>query len=152
MNCKSVQSLLSAYLDRELTGTELLQFREHLHSCAECRAEETELRQLKSLFGSLSIPEPPADFADRLCANVLKAAPVAEPRFNLKKSFLTFGAVAACSMAATFFLFSPKQNAPVAKSPDKDNAQYNVMQDEAYSIGLNATEGAPVTSVSSYGR
>ena len=91
MNCKAVQSRLSAYLDRELTGTELLELRDHLRNCDECRAEETELRQLKNLLGSLSVAEPSADLADRLCARVLKSAPVAEPRINrLSWSSITY--------------------------------------------------------------
>jgi anti-sigma factor RsiW len=152
MNCKAVQTRLSAYLDRELTGTELLQLREHLRDCTECRAEECQLRELKSVLGGLKVPEPTADFADRLCATVIKSAPVADRKPTWRRPFFTFGAVAACSMALTFALVTPRQSTPTAKAPVKNDVKYDLMQDEAYAIGSNATEGAPVVSVSGYGR
>jgi predicted anti-sigma-YlaC factor YlaD len=149
MNCKAVQSRLSAYLDRELTGTELLELRDHLRNCDECRAEETELRQLKNLLGSLSVAEPSADLADRLCARVLTSAPVAEPRINLRRSIITFSAVAACSMMATLFIIERPQ-APTAKARKIENARFDVLQDQAYDIGYDATSGSPVSTVSNY--
>ena len=152
MNCKSVQSRLSAYLDRELTGQEQLSIRDHLRDCSECRSEESAIREFKCLLGGLSEIEPPADLADRLCASVIRYAPAPQPMFNWRKSFLTFGAVAACSMAVTLYVTSPKPVAPVVKAPVKDNVKYDVMQDQAYSIGYDATSGTPVSSVSNYGR
>ena len=152
MNCKSVQSRLSAYIDRELTGHELLSIRDHLRDCTDCRIEENAVREFKCLLGGLTEIEPPAGFADRLCASVIRSAPAPQPAFSWRRSFFTFGAVAACSMAVTFYVISPKPVAPVVQAPVKDNVKYDVMQDQAYSIGYDATSGTPVSSVSNYGR
>ena len=38
--CKSIQELLSAYLDRELTPADLKEVQRHLTGCAACRTEE----------------------------------------------------------------------------------------------------------------
>ena len=38
MNCRCAQNLLSAYVDGELAGVEMLRLREHLGVCPACRA------------------------------------------------------------------------------------------------------------------
>ncbi|RYG40670.1 hypothetical protein EON79_22205, partial [bacterium] len=75
MNCKQVQSLLGAYLDREMTGTETLAIRDHLDACALCRTESEDLAQLKSLLGALPDPEPAPDFEARLMQAVRAERP-----------------------------------------------------------------------------
>lgn len=62
MLCSRVQNLLSAYCDRELTGVEMLEIRQHLDACEACRREHEQLVQVKRLFGSLGAAAPPRDF------------------------------------------------------------------------------------------
>ncbi len=100
MNCKSVQNRLSAYLDRELGGDELLVLRAHLSTCRECREELDGLRALKSLLGGVPCPEPPDDLSDKLTASMLKLR-YEEPRKLFKVSAFMFAGVAACSMLGT---------------------------------------------------
>lgn len=71
MNCNTAQNLLSAYLDSELSGSEMQRVRRHVSECHCCQREETELRILKSLLSETPLIEPPADFEDRLCMAVL---------------------------------------------------------------------------------
>ncbi len=104
MNCKSMQNRLSAYLDRELGGDELLQMRAHLSMCRDCRTEAEGLRSLRALLGGMAAPEPPADFAAKLTANVLRQK-VEEPRRAFRASALMFAGVTACSMAITFAVY-----------------------------------------------
>jgi len=115
MNCKSVQNRLSAYLDRELGGDELLQIRAHISSCRECRNEVDGLRALKSLLGGVSCPEPPEGLSERLTASMMKMR-IEEPRKSFRVSALMFASVAACSMLATLLFlnygFSRHLNAP----------------------------------------
>lgn len=59
MNCGRVSNQLSAYLDQELSGMEMLQIRSHLSSCDRCRAEQESLRRMKLLLGRLRSIEPP---------------------------------------------------------------------------------------------
>ena len=53
MNCRRTSTLLSAYIDRELTGHEMLLIRDHLSSCRACGEEYESLRLLKQLLGAL---------------------------------------------------------------------------------------------------
>lgn len=72
MNCDGVSSLLSAYLDGELSPGELLRVEEHLRRCHACADEVDSLRQTVALVASLEEVEVPASFQvqlhDRLVA------------------------------------------------------------------------------------
>jgi hypothetical protein len=50
MNCQKFEHTASAYLDRELGDTELLEFREHLPGCSYCRLRLKEIEQVSLLF------------------------------------------------------------------------------------------------------
>ena len=53
MNCGRVSNQLSAYVDRELTGAEMLHIRSHLGACESCRAEHEALYRMKMMLGRL---------------------------------------------------------------------------------------------------
>ena len=128
MNCKSVQNRLSAYIDRELGGDELLQIRAHVSACPVCRAEAESIRALKSLLGGVACPEPPDGLAERLTASVLKTR-IEESKPTFRFTPMMFAGVAACSMLGTLLFVNsgigkriinghPKSNLPeVASSP-----------------------------------
>lgn len=156
MTCRSVQAQLSAYLDRELSGDEMLAVRSHLHDCPACREEVDELRMLKRMLGSAPAPEPPADFADRLCAAVLSQDRARilrdeekprEERSTARVAFLTFGGVAFASMALTFLLVNnvrPEEShhgRPTAQNTR--DLSFDVQRDQMYSVGMDATGGVP---------
>ncbi|MCX7924324.1 MAG: anti-sigma factor [Fimbriimonadales bacterium] len=58
MNCRYVQSRLSAYLDVELSGAEQQQIRSHLEQCIECSCELESLRRTKQLLRQMPIVVP----------------------------------------------------------------------------------------------
>ena len=62
MNCNTAQRLLSAYVDSELSMSEMDRVRKHVQDCDCCRYEEEDLRRLKSILTSTPIVEPPVDF------------------------------------------------------------------------------------------
>jgi anti-sigma factor RsiW len=62
MNCGRVSNQLSAYIDRELTGVEMLHIRRHLDDCDHCRSEYEALCRMKTLLGGLRSAEPQPDF------------------------------------------------------------------------------------------
>lgn len=74
MNCRRVSSLLSAFLDAELTGTEMLDIRAHLDRCTACREEYQSLRETKHLLSSLALQAPRAGFEARLRGQAGRAA------------------------------------------------------------------------------
>jgi len=150
MNCKAVQTRLSAYLDRELSGEELLEMRAHLFDCNDCSQEEKELRMLKAMLGGFEAPETPPGLESRLRARVLGASREERPFWSPRSMIGAFALVAASSMLATLALLTfGQQSAGVApaKSP---NVASDVQRDQAYSTGLDATEGAPLITWADY--
>ncbi|HUV04780.1 MAG TPA: zf-HC2 domain-containing protein [Armatimonadota bacterium] len=70
MNCRKVQSLISAYVDCELSGLEMLAVRQHLSDCGECTLEFESLLGVKKALGSLCAQRPTSDLANRICARL----------------------------------------------------------------------------------
>jgi len=58
---EQIRSLLSAYLDEELTQADSQRVRIHLEDCPECREHLRELERLKRLTGQLAFPDPPEE-------------------------------------------------------------------------------------------
>jgi anti-sigma factor RsiW len=58
LNCRKVNSLLSAYIDAELTGEEMHAVSVHLNSCPTCRLEQESLQETKRLVASLALKAP----------------------------------------------------------------------------------------------
>jgi len=74
MNCRRVSSLISAYIDGELTGIEMLEIRRHLESCRSCTLQYESLRLTKQLLSRLAYAEPRAGLADRICKRLDEVA------------------------------------------------------------------------------
>lgn len=74
MNCRRVSNRLSAYLDAEMTGEEMLAIRRHLDECPSCRAEHQSLRDTKHLLSSLALRAPASGFERHLRAEVEREA------------------------------------------------------------------------------
>ncbi len=70
MNCQRIQSLLSAYIDGELTGEEMIVIRRHVSSCEFCGEELYSLQVVKRLLGSLQS----VDADDQWSSNVTTVA------------------------------------------------------------------------------
>jgi anti-sigma factor RsiW len=86
MNCGRVSNQLSAYLDRELTGSEMLQIRSHLSDCDRCRAEYEALGRMKTMLGALRSAEPPRAFV----AATVRRFEAAAPHFRAPRRSGTF--------------------------------------------------------------
>lgn len=66
MNCRKVQNLISAYVDCELPGVEMLAMRQHLSDCPECNSEFEALLRVKRAYGSLAPKTPSPVLAARI--------------------------------------------------------------------------------------
>jgi len=53
MNCRHIINKLSAYLDGELTGEEMLTIRRHISECESCATELASVRKTKMLLSKL---------------------------------------------------------------------------------------------------
>ncbi len=60
MNCAEIQKQLSAYLDRQLTGSTPAFVSAHLERCPVCRLHLADMRALVRGLGQIERPQPPA--------------------------------------------------------------------------------------------
>jgi anti-sigma factor RsiW len=70
MNCNRVTNLMSAYVDGELTGAEMLAIRRHIHGCEECSDEYESTRVMKQAVAGLRNVAPRKDFAQAILARI----------------------------------------------------------------------------------
>ena len=63
MNCRRVVNLMSAYVDGELTGEEMLAIRRHMSECEECAEEHKLTRMTKLALANLRTAAPRKDLA-----------------------------------------------------------------------------------------
>ncbi len=156
MNCKNIQSRLSAYVDRELDKSEMLEIRTHLHSCEDCQAEEFGYRTLKQFLEGAAPVEPPAGFEDRLIQNVLggscrdAAAPSRKPAYM-------FAAVAAAAAMIATLLILPATRTPVrmhneAATTSSNDYALEINRDQLYEASSDPLSGGHLASPAVYGR
>lgn len=107
MNCQISQNSLSAYLDRELPGDEMLSVRSHVERCAECQAELESLRRMKSALGSLPMAEPREGLESEILRRVRAEQPAA-PRVPMGLMVATSVAAAVLAVFAFNAFFGVK--------------------------------------------
>lgn len=113
MNCRRVNSLLSAYIDGELAGVEHLQVQRHLQECAACAEEHETLLNTKRMLSNMRCAAPREDLEARILARVAqeRAAPrpfaralawwaVETPAWRFRLSLATVGAAVAIAFLA----------------------------------------------------
>lgn len=120
MNCRLVQSRLSAYIDGELGGVEMLAVRDHVARCKRCGAELEDLRSLKTLLTRCAVPEPCRNFEDRLLANVYAHQQRRVQSTWRATLFASLGTAAAAMTVTTVWLRSHREPiATPAKAKDE---------------------------------
>ncbi len=107
MNCNEIQSLISAYLDGELTAAEEKKVKAHLAECPACQKQLAHLSVLHKALRTMEAPTLPEGLADRVLA-AATAAPRKEkgkiislPR--ILSSWQTYSLAAACMLIFTVF-------------------------------------------------
>ncbi|MDH7601990.1 MAG: zf-HC2 domain-containing protein [Armatimonadota bacterium] len=88
MNCRKVTNLVSAYIDGELTGAEMLAIRRHLSECAECAKEYESLRSLKQAMARLRTAVPRKDLAAVVIAKIEEQHSARSRKFGIWMSKL----------------------------------------------------------------
>jgi len=147
MNCRSVQPMLSAYMDRELSGHEMLRIREHVSHCAECEQELEALRATKQMLGGLPEPTPTAGFEERLFNKVFQ-----EESRGKRLTLRQVVTVAAFAAAATFALVNVLPRHSAAGQKDLSGASSpvasGIVRDQAFQAASDPLSGAaPVVLV-----
>jgi len=80
MNCSNVSAKLSAYLDGEICGTEMMMIRSHLQYCPSCESELEEIQAIKRLMVALPGAEPSESLVERLKSRIAVESGVASTR------------------------------------------------------------------------
>jgi predicted anti-sigma-YlaC factor YlaD len=74
MTCQTIEVLLSAYADGEVTPTEQQLVESHLHECTACQATLQRWTGIRTLFHSLEQQTAPRDFRQHVTARIDAAA------------------------------------------------------------------------------
>ncbi|MFM9872969.1 MAG: anti-sigma factor family protein [Fimbriimonadaceae bacterium] len=108
-----MKGLLSAYLDRELSGEEMLLLRDHLGDCSDCSLEFEELRRVKSALIQMPVLEPDPELLARMKGQVF--ANVQPVPVSKRRVAATMGMAA----AVLFLMFAIVQWVAVQKQSDQ---------------------------------
>lgn len=148
MNCRVLKSKLSAYIDRELSGRDMLEIRDHLAQCAECQHEYRALTGIKQCLGSLAAPAPSYDFEDRLLTAVAKSAPQPDRRLS------TFSLALVSGVAALFLVLTVLKSVDGGTTVEQVQpvAAADVQSDQMIHGAYDPFGSAPVVTVSHAGR
>lgn len=151
MNCKNAQAMLSAYIDRELTGGEMARMRRHLCECRCCGAEAAELQRLKEVLASVPGVEPPAGFEERLFSAVL-APPKPAPKTTWRESWPLVTGVGLAAAAITLFIVnhSDERSSAQAARRSSDAMVREIRNDQAAMLGTDPFSGAPLVVPTAY--
>ncbi|MBN8690113.1 MAG: zf-HC2 domain-containing protein [Armatimonadetes bacterium] len=146
MNCNQVEPRLSEFIDRELSGAEMLEIRRHLDRCSKCQVVLDELRDLKAIVGSPMNVEIPEGLEDRLVSAVMSSKPKRADRPWLL-GFSTAMVAATIVYGALYFFGQPDQ--PQTKEVYVQAPTMSVADDQARIAASDSFGGtAPVFSVS----
>ena len=148
MNCRTAQGLISSYLDRELSPSDLMNMRAHLAICAGCQAELESMTSLKSMLTSITTPEPDADFEARLMRAVRTSSSVLSvpKRPWYAASPFVFAGIAACSMLLTLGAISLVNRQTSGPTASTHNIAFEVQRDQIYAAGGDPSTGAPISA------
>ena len=146
MNCHRVQSLLSAYLDQELSTEERRLIRNHIFNCPVCAQSYDDLSSVKSYLGSLEPPAPPLELFDRLnlVETVFSQPFTANPWLWSKRLLLTSACVC-LFLLTSFYLFPVNTDRAMisyeaAPHHQRHSVQYQLVSEESNSINLSMDE------------
>ena len=151
MNCRCVQSKLSAYCDGELRGVESLQVRDHLSRCEVCMAELEVLREVTSYLQQLSqVPAPPLGAEERAVARIRSASGVAVRRLpQIALAGLAFGAVLGV-IVLSLFNSSLSSGSSSTANRERDAVEREIQRDQIAVGHLDSLDGSAFAHTASF--
>ena len=145
MKCRNYSSLLSAYVDCELSSAEMSDVRDHLAVCTTCQFEVERLAGLKRSLSGLKMFDPPVGMESRL-----RDAVFSTPRVS-RNTWTLVGLLAASSVAGAYLAVHLAARPAIPEQPvaQQTNHDLQVAADRAYLGGSDPISGgASVVSVS----
>lgn len=150
MNCRNIQILLSAYVDCELTGEQMLDIRRHLADCHDCREEEAEMVLLKTMLSGTPVVEPPEGFEDRLMQAVFKEDQEEAP-ITMGQTISLLSGVSLVAAALTLLMLNFLA-APTVDQPEANSSIALMTDDQASLSASDPFGGTPVVHTTYGGR
>ena len=132
MNCQHVRALLSAYLDSELTGYEMLNIRDHLTHCNSCDEERNSIECVRSMVRSLPQREPRSEWLVALQQEAFYAslplgtrllAKFVQDPVALSLHRRRIASAAMLSVIGVFMAAATFENVPVHRQPNVGNLE-----------------------------
>jgi hypothetical protein len=112
MTCAQVKSMLSAYLDGVIPGTQMLSLGRHLEDCGSCEREYISLRDTQQLLANIGRVKAPEDLSLKLRLAISReVARARQPYFGnqllrLENSLRGFMVPATAGLVATIAIFT----------------------------------------------
>lgn len=145
MTCHSASKLLSAFLDHELKGDEMLDVREHLEYCEACSQELAGLTEMKTMLRSLRPSTADEALESRLKVHVMGAP----PSVSVRRARMGWGAVVTtAAVAATFAFMVYSATRPIGQGAPADSSVPQVV--DATPMGPSDNYHAPIHLVSNH--
>lgn len=148
--CNRTRSLLSAYSDSELTGSEMLRIQDHLRSCPACRRELEQIREIKEYLAEPLPIEAPLGLEDRILQRVHASSSRRPLSLGLRFRLVGTAAAAASFVFAIWVLPYGSQER-TAEASLGEEMRFEVARDEAYVAGADPLGGRPMVLPVSYG-
>lgn len=148
MNCKHIESRLSAFIDQELSRAEHSQVRAHIHDCEACAVALAQLTQIKNLMAARPEVEVPLGFEDRLVCAVFEQPTRAPRRFVL--AWAGTAAFAIAFVGAWGYLQSSSAEDSELRN-QMAKSDFNLARDQAYAAGGDPFAGNTVILTSTHG-
>ncbi len=140
MSCKSVQAKLSAYLDGEMSGSEMKLIRGHVNSCKACEHELDSLKSVQMILRGLpACSEPSAILPSSIMQGLVKT----------RRNYVRLGVfvVVPAIIVATVLFSRPTPS----KTQDRNLAiKSQVASDQIFDAGTDSTSGASLVHYANF--
>lgn len=142
MSCNTVQTKLSAYLDGEMSGAEMLLTRSHVNSCEKCQRELDSLKSAQIVLRSLPVvPEP----------SPMLPSMIMEKVTSERRGHLRLGLTLALALPVIAFLAIAMNRPTPRPVPDRNVAiNQQLANDQVYDAGNDSTSGASLVHYTNY--
>jgi len=149
MTCRNVEAKLSAYVDAELTGREMVAIRQHIATCESCACELEALSTVRRMIqDSVETPPLPEGMEERLLA-----ALDAQDRKAMRPSpRLVLAGGLVCALAMFGFV---SVNQKIERDREKqfvERVERRLRSDIVFVSNGDAISGTPIVTATTYGR
>lgn len=133
MNCRACENLISAYVDGELTGWQMIEVRRHIEACPECVRELKEFRILKSALSSSVDLTPDESLHTRMMAGIEKKTAVKSRKWTMASLAVASAVFAVFAASAVF----ARLNQPLRETSADVERPFNAASDRVYASGAD---------------